>query len=97
MHGFRTAVALHPKAALELARTNPPRIALVDIGLPDMDGFELATRLRAADPKLHCVAITGYGQASDRERTTAAGFVDHLVKPIKLPTLIPLLDQLLTS
>jgi signal transduction histidine kinase len=96
MHGFRTAVATHPKAALELARENPPRIALVDLGLPDIDGYELASRLRAADAKLQCVAITGFGQASDRERTTAEGFAGHLVKPIKLSGLIPLLDHLLT-
>jgi signal transduction histidine kinase len=94
-HGFRTVVATNPHAAIELAREHRPLIALVDLGLPDMDGYELAARLRAADGKIHLVALTGFGQPSDRERTRVAGFVHHLVKPIKLPVLIPLLEDLL--
>jgi CheY-like chemotaxis protein len=61
-------------------------LAILDIGLPGMDGYELVRRLRE-DPTLARVpvlALTGYGQASDRDRTRAAGFVDHLVKPIDL-------------
>jgi signal transduction histidine kinase/CheY-like chemotaxis protein len=97
IHGFNVVVATHPHAALVLADKHSPVIALIDLGLPDMDGYELANRLRSADGKMHCIAITGFGHASDRERTTAAGFVSHLVKPIKMPALIPLLEQLLSQ
>jgi signal transduction histidine kinase/CheY-like chemotaxis protein len=97
MHGFNVVVAMHPHAALVLADKHNPVVALIDLGLPDMDGYELANRLRAADAKIQCVALTGFGAPSDRERTTAAGFVSHLVKPIKMPALIPLLEQLLSQ
>jgi CheY-like chemotaxis protein len=96
-YGFKTVVSHSPRAALEAARQHTPSIALVDIGLPEMDGYELALLLRAANPKLRCVALTGYSQHSDRARAAEAGFVDHLIKPIKLPALIPLLDKLLIS
>jgi CheY-like chemotaxis protein len=66
-----------------------PQIALIDIGLPVMDGYELAERLRAlpGGNQLRLIALTGYGQASDRQRARAAGFDAHLVKPIDLDTL----------
>lgn len=63
-----------------------PHVALVDIGLPVLDGYELAQRFRA-DPDLgeiHLVAVTGYGQQSDRDRSAAAGFDAHLVKPVEI-------------
>ena len=71
-----------------------PDIALIDIGLPVMDGYELARRLRA-DPafrELPLVAVTGYGQQQDRQRSAAAGFTAHLVKPIDIEQLRTLLE-----
>lgn len=71
-------------------------MALLDIGLPVMDGYELARRL-AAHPQLtgvRLVAVTGYGQPEDRERTRAAGFHAHLVKPVDLGDLRDTLVQL---
>ena len=65
---------------------------VVDIGLPGMDGYELARRLRAEHPAVRLVAVTGYGQASDRTRSHAAGFDAHLVKPVGFDTLRPFLD-----
>jgi len=69
--------------ALERAARLEPDVALLDIGLPGMDGYELAQRLRAnpALEGIRLVALTGYGQAEDKERAHAAGFDDHLVKP----------------
>ncbi len=76
--------------ALELASTFHPEVALLDIGLPVMDGYELGGRLRellaASPPRL--VALTGYGGNSDRNRSREAGFDAHLVKPIDLRKLL---------
>ena len=79
--------------ALELARALSPDILFLDIGLPDMDGFELARRLRAmpetADAML--VAVTGYGQPEDKARSQLAGFDHHVVKPVYLDEIEQLL------
>jgi CheY-like chemotaxis protein len=56
---------------------------LLDIGLPRIDGYELARRLRARRPHALLIALTGYGQADDRERSRAAGFDHHFVKPVE--------------
>ena len=71
-------------SALEVAAEFRPEIALLDIGLPMMDGFELARRLRAI-PQIRdilLIALTGYGQQEDRRRTHEAGFDQHLTKPV---------------
>jgi CheY-like chemotaxis protein/two-component sensor histidine kinase len=87
--GHRVSVEHDPERALERARTEAPPVCLLDIGLPGMDGYELARRLRAQPATAHAllVAITGYGQDSDRRRAAEAGFDRHLVKPIDLDTL----------
>jgi signal transduction histidine kinase/CheY-like chemotaxis protein len=84
--GHLVAVARDGPAALERAGIFHPRIALLDLGLPVMDGYELAERLRALPglDAVHLVAVTGYGQDTDRARTIAAGFERHLVKPVAL-------------
>ena len=65
-----------------IARTFQPDIALLDIGMPDLSGYELARRLRAEHgPTLYIAAITGWGEGRDRERAFEAGFDDHFVKP----------------
>jgi CheY-like chemotaxis protein len=81
--GHRVHVEHGAQSALEHALAAPPRVVLLDIGLPDMDGLELARRLRAAERTRGAllVALTGYGQAEDRERSQGAGFDFHLVKP----------------
>ncbi len=82
--GYQTRVAYDAPAALRLAEEFMPVIAFLDIGLPVMDGYELAGRLRAL-PGLHgmrLIALTGYGQESDRQKSKAAGFNHHLVKPV---------------
>jgi signal transduction histidine kinase/DNA-binding response OmpR family regulator len=76
--------------ALELARMFRPEVAFLDIGLPVMDGYELARRLREVPglpANLKLIAITGYGLESDRQRASAAGFAAHLVKPVSLDSL----------
>jgi len=87
--GYRVEVAHDGPTALRTAESFDPEIALLDIGLPVMDGYELAQRLRALkkSPPLHLVAVTGYGQDSDRKRSAEAGFELHLVKPVDLRNL----------
>lgn len=82
--GHRGRVVHDGLAALDAARRIRPDVMLVDIGLPGIDGYEVARRVRSA-PDLRTillVALTGYGQADDRERAMAAGFDRHLVKPV---------------
>jgi two-component system CheB/CheR fusion protein len=83
MDGHRVEVARDGLEGIGAALAAPPDVALVDIGLPGLDGFEVATRLRAAlGRRVSLIALTGYGQAADRRRAEEAGFDAHLVKPV---------------
>ncbi len=93
--GHEVRVAPDALVALALAMRFKPETALVDIGLPGIDGYELARRLRA-DPQhrqLHLVAMTGYGRAEDRSAARNAGFDIHFVKPAELDELERLLAR----
>jgi CheY-like chemotaxis protein len=90
--GYRTAVANDAPEALRIAGEMNPEIALLDIGLPVMDGYELAQRMRAQQPGIDLFAITGYGQDADQRRSRAAGFSEHLTKPVDLDKLARLLE-----
>ena len=80
--GHQAEVAYDGTAALAMARRDPPDLVLCDLGLPGMDGFELARRLRAALPACpRLVAVSGYAQREDVERSLAAGFDGHIAKP----------------
>jgi CheY-like chemotaxis protein len=80
-------------SALREAERATPDIAILDLGLPVMDGYELQQRLRETYPALRCIAVTGYGQQDDRERTRAAGFEHHFVKPVPLDEVLAVLDR----
>ncbi len=82
--GCDTRIASDGGAALEAAVEFRPALALIDIGLPVLDGYELARRLRARTElrQTRLVAVTGYGQENDRQRARAAGFNEYLVKPL---------------
>jgi len=92
LHGYQVVAAGDGPGALRLAGALRPKVIVVDIGLPGMDGYELARRLRLELPATRMVAVTGYGQASDRTRSRAAGFDAHLVKPVSFDMLRPFLD-----
>jgi CheY-like chemotaxis protein len=96
--GHRTRAVFDSAGALELAEGFRPDAALLDIGLPGMDGYELARRLRAIPElaRICLVAVTGYGQASDRERALQAGFDEHLVKPVDFDEVQAVLSRLCT-
>jgi signal transduction histidine kinase/CheY-like chemotaxis protein len=89
LEGHQTQCAYSAAAALERVSTFAPEVVLLDIGLPDMDGYEVARRIRAlpGGAAMTLVALTGYGQAEDRERALASGFQAHLVKPVDLEVL----------
>jgi PAS domain S-box-containing protein len=91
--GHEAAVAHDGAAALAVAGAFQPDVAVLDIGLPAMDGYELARRLRAqrGASALRLIAVTGYGQDADRMRAQAAGFDHHLIKPIAAEALVALL------
>lgn len=94
--GHTVFIASSPVEALETVSREPLDIALLDIGLPQMSGYELGRRLRELkpNPPLPLVAITGYGQADDHSRSMREGFFAHLVKPVMLEDLHQTLNSL---
>ncbi|HEX5063062.1 MAG TPA: ATP-binding protein, partial [Kofleriaceae bacterium] len=97
-HGYDVAVAHDAPAALLLADEFRPVIALLDIGLPVMDGYELARHLRTRMPTpLRLVAVTGYGDHADTARSREAGFDVHLGKPVDFDKLVSVLGSLSPS
>jgi len=91
--GYEVRLAHEGPAAVEEAVRFRPDVALLDIGLPGMNGYELARQLRAKPESAETVliALTGYGQEEDRRQAQAAGFTHHLVKPVDLDRLEALL------
>ena len=92
--GYDVRAALDPIAAIALAEAFRPEIAVLDIGLPTMDGHTLAGELRTrlADPPV-LIALSGYSQAKDLARSEAAGFAVHLVKPIDPSELVDVIAK----
>jgi len=95
-HGHRVRVAYRGAAALELAAADAPQVLVLDIGLPDMDGHELARQLRArrATRDSTYIALTGYGRPEDRAQSRQAGFGHHLTKPVNPVELVDLIESL---
>jgi CheY-like chemotaxis protein len=97
--GYQTAVAYDGPAALAAALIQPPDAVLLDLGLPGMDGYEVARRLRGQPhmEKALLVALTGHGLAEDVCRCRAAGFDLHLLKPCEPDDLHRVLDERLAA
>ncbi len=93
--GHEVRVASSAREGIELIESCRPDVALVDIGLPDMDGYAVARRLRSGPlaQSVHLVAVTGRSDVQDRVDAFAAGFDEHLVKPVNLAMLFGLLNQ----
>ncbi len=93
--GHQVATAHDGPDALSMLDRCQPSVLVIDIGMPVMDGYELAARIRGhGDGELpYLVALTGYGQATDLERSRAAGFNEHLVKPVDLDQLLGVLAR----
>lgn len=96
MWGHVVAYAYDGPSALETAQQWQPEAVILDIGLPGMDGYQVAERLRTLPQGKDAVliAITGYGQEDDRRRSRRAGIDHHLVKPVAPDTLRMLIDSL---
>ena len=99
MDGHEVDVAPDGLRGLEIILSVRPNIALVDIGLPGIDGFRVAEQVRAADPnrEIRLVAVTGYGQIGDMQQALNAGFDRHLVKPVKHEAIVEVLSELLAA
>lgn len=92
--GHKVDVAYRANDALEHLAQQPPNTVLLDIGMPDMDGYAVARAIRARyGYALRMIALTGYGAPEDRERSAAAGFDAHLVKPVDWNTLLSYLGK----
>ena len=99
MAGHHVRIAADGMQALEAAAEFGPDAVVLDIGLPRLDGYEVARRLRKLE-SLHdvvLIAVTGYGQASDRERTMIAGFDAHFVKPVEPSVLLSSIAERLSA
>jgi signal transduction histidine kinase len=99
LEGHHVEITYSGSEAFARAQALKPEIVLLDIGLPGLDGYEVAKRLRSLDGASPAclVAITGYGQEADRQRARAAGFAEHLVKPIEFAALQRILAALPTA
>jgi CheY-like chemotaxis protein len=86
--GHQVEIAPDGHQALDAARRFEPEIVLLDIGIPGLDGYEVAERLRSEHgSELKLVALTGYGREDDRQRSRDAGFDRHMTKPLEPPRL----------
>jgi signal transduction histidine kinase len=96
LSGHEVFTATNGGTALQSVERNLPEVVLLDIGMPLLDGYEVAKRIRAQPwgQRITLVALTGWGQDSDRRRSLEAGFDSHLVKPLDLETLTDLLARL---
>jgi signal transduction histidine kinase len=93
--GHDVAVAYDGTSALAAVKAYRPHVALLDIGLPEIDGYELARRIRAQKETrdVELIAMTGYGQPGDRVRATEAGFADHVTKPFDFEELMKIVER----
>ena len=80
--GHRVSVAAGGREGIAMAASLAPDWAVIDIGLPDIDGYEAARGMRASTPSVRLVALTGYGRPEDRQRALDAGFDSYLLKPV---------------
>jgi CheY-like chemotaxis protein len=94
LRGHEVKVASDGPAAITAGPAFDPDVAILDIGLPVMDGYELARRLLGLLPRRpRLIALTGYGQQQDRARAHDAGFDEHMVKPVDPARLIAILED----
>jgi CheY-like chemotaxis protein len=89
LEGHAAEAAFTARSGLDRFQVYAPEVVLLDIGLPEIDGYEVARTIRrgTSSTRVKLIALTGYGQAEDRERALNAGFDEHLVKPVEFDAL----------
>ena len=97
--GLLVSSAANGREALEIATDSLPDVGILDIGLPDIDGYELARLLKNTGglSEMSLIALTGYGLAADKERALLAGFDAHLIKPLQIDELLRCLRDLVSN
>ena len=96
--GYKVHTRYSGKDALEAVETLQPDLVILDLAMPEMDGYETATRLRATHgTALPLIALSGYGQQEDKRKSAEVGFNAHLVKPVDFAALLELLDSFLNQ
>lgn len=95
LEGHQVKAVYDGRSALSAAADFRPEVVLLDLGLPDIDGYSLAAKLREQDQlrAATMIALTGYGQADDRRRTRSAGFEHHLVKSPEIDELLAIVSR----
>ena len=95
LSGFECSGARDGQSGLDLVTDFRPDVAIIDVGLPGIDGFEVARRLRAdaRHRDVYLIALTGYGQQTDRDMALEAGFDEHVVKPVQPDKLARMLAE----
>lgn len=93
LRGYEVRTAHDGREALEVASVFHPQLAIVDLGMPVMDGYQVAQALTRMDERPYLIAVTGYGQEHDRERTRRAGFDRHMVKPVAAQQLFDYIEE----
>ena len=94
LRGYEVAAAYGGAAGFEKTRTFLPQAAILDIGMPDIDGYALARMIHSADSSCTLIALTGYGQASDKDAAFAAGFAYHVTKPASIKDIEAILQKI---
>lgn len=92
-YGYCTCIAHDGQEAVERAEAQTPDVAFVDIGMPRLNGYEVAERLRVSCPNTLLIAVSGWGSPADKQKAADAGFHHHFVKPADLDVLIHLVEQ----
>ena len=94
--GHQVGIAHDGLSAIEMAQAMQPKVVILDIGLPDMDGFELATKLRQCTQlgEMLIIALSGYAPPNDSEKLRTAGIDEYLIKPVKIETIQNLLEKI---
>lgn len=96
--GYKVHTRFSGKDALEAVETLHPDLVILDLAMPEMDGYETATLLRSVHgPAFPLIALSGYGQQEDRRMSSEAGFNAHMVKPVDFKALIELLNSFLSD
>lgn len=94
LHGYETAAAYGGIEGFEKMRTFLPQVAILDIGMPEVDGYALARMIHGEDPSCVLIALTGYGQDRDKAAATEAGFKFHLTKPAGIKDIETILQKI---